>query len=92
MTTTNKKPFRWRLRIHYWTKTGYPTIIETFAAGSTKKETLKNWFFQYFHGQVPENPRIPDDALDIEWTKYRDWTRQDLEKTQLIKTKVAAMN
>jgi hypothetical protein len=92
MTTIKKKPLRWRLRVHYWTnKRGCPDIIETFAAGSTKKQTLQNWFFQYYHGDVPENPCIPKDAVNIEWIKYRDWTRQDIEKTQLIKRKAFAM-
>lgn len=82
---THRDP-KWRLRVIYWTEdkpSGYGVSVgikdgrgniqrETFAAGRSKAETLLNWYFQYYRGQLPESPRIPKDAITIEWSRWTD--------------------
>jgi hypothetical protein len=88
MTSTKKKNPRWRLSVVYWAEdkpSGYGISVgvkdgkgniqrETFAAGRTKAETLKNWFFQYYHanfnGRMPAKPCIPKNAVSVTWSKW----------------------
>jgi hypothetical protein len=85
MSTKTKTP-RWRLRVRYWAEdrpSGYGISVgvkdgngriqrETFAAGPTKAKTLENWFFQYYKGEPPRKPRIPKDALVVEWNRWHE--------------------
>jgi hypothetical protein len=69
IATTSKIEHRWSLAVSYWRG---KEILETFAAGNTKKEALKNWFFQYYEGKVPEGACLPSkrDTIFVSWVKF----------------------
>lgn len=60
---------RWSLAVAYWRG---KEILETFSVGNTKKEALKNWFFQYYGGQIPEGACLPreQDTIFVSWVKF----------------------
>jgi len=57
---------KWKLTVHYWQG---QTIIETLAVGKTKKETLMNWFFQYYKGNIPRGACLPSNTIQKEFVK-----------------------
>jgi hypothetical protein len=69
ITTDEKMNRPWRLAVSYWVG---QEIRETFSVGKTRGEALKNWYFQYYQGNVPENPRFPSnkDTIFISWVKF----------------------
>ena len=44
-------------------------IIETFATGATKDDTLNNWYFQRYGGSVPIGACLPSerDLISLRW-------------------------
>jgi hypothetical protein len=60
---------RWSLAVSYWRGR---EIMETFSVGKTKKEALKNWFFQYYGGRIPEGACFPSDrdTIFVSWVKW----------------------
>ena len=60
---------RWSLAVSYWRG---QEIAETFSVGKTKKEALKNWFFQYYEGKIPEGACLPSgrDLIFLSWVKF----------------------
>jgi hypothetical protein len=69
ITTSEKIAHKWSLAVSYWAG---QEITETFAVGQTRGATLKNWFFQYYQGDVPENPRFPSpkDIIFLSWVEF----------------------
>ena len=70
ITTSEKIAYKWSLIVSYWV--GQKEITETLAVGQTREATLKNWFFQYYQGDVPENPRFPSpkDIIFLSWVEF----------------------
>jgi len=69
IATTDKIKNRWSLAVAYWRG---KEIQETFSVGKTKKEVLKNWFFQYYEGNLPEGACLPAerDTIFVSWVKF----------------------
>ena len=69
VTTSEPIKNKWSLAVSYWRG---QDILETFAAGKTKKQTLNNWYAQYYQGNVPENPRFPSsrDMIFLSWVEF----------------------
>jgi len=67
IATNEKITNRWSLAVSYWTG---QDIRETFAVGSTKKQTLDRWFLQFYSGDVPSGACIPSSAFFISWVKF----------------------
>jgi hypothetical protein len=67
--TSEKIKNRWSLAVAYWRG---KEIMETFSVGKTKKEALKNWFFQYYGGRIPEGACLPSDrdTIFVSWVKW----------------------
>ena len=58
---------RHTLSVSYWDG---QEIKETFAVGKTKKETLTNWFFQRYGGEIPDGACLPSkrDLISLKWS------------------------
>ena len=61
---------RWSLAIACWVGN---EIREIFATGQTRGATLKNWFFQYYEGNVPEGARLPSggNLIFLSWVEFK---------------------
>jgi hypothetical protein len=66
--TAKKINHRWSFAVSYWVG---QEIRETFSVGQTKAEALKNWFIQYYEGNVPEKPCLPSkkNTIFVSWIK-----------------------
>jgi len=60
---------KWNLSVTYWKG---QDIIETFAVGNTKKQTLNNWYIQYNGGYIPEGACLPHerDLIFLSWKEF----------------------
>jgi hypothetical protein len=69
IATTDEIKNRWSLAVAYWRG---KEILETFSVGNTKKEALRNWFFQYYGGKIPEGASLPceRDTIFVSWVKF----------------------
>jgi hypothetical protein len=65
-----KNQKKWSLAVSYWRG---QEIYETFAIGNTKAETIKNFFFQYYEGNVPEGARLPSgrNLIFLSWVEFK---------------------
>lgn len=69
IATTDEIKNRWSLAVSYWHG---QEIRETFSVGKTKKEALKNWFFQYYGGKIPVGACLPSEreTIFVSWVKF----------------------
>lgn len=69
IATTDEIKNRRSLAVSYWRGN---EILETFSVGRTKKQALKNWFFQYYEGEIPEGACLPreQDTIFVSWVKF----------------------
>jgi hypothetical protein len=60
---------KWSLAVSYWKG---EDILETFAVGNTKKETLNNWYVQYYGGYIPEGAKLPSgrNLIFLSWLEF----------------------
>ena len=69
--TLNPEPLKmkkWTLTVSFWDA---QAIVEVFAVGETKRETLANWFRQRYAGRVPEGACLPSkrDLIALRWER-----------------------
>jgi hypothetical protein len=60
---------KWSLAVSYWKG---QDILETFAVGNTRGQTLNNWYVQYYGGHLPEGARLPSgrNLIFLSWVKF----------------------
>lgn len=68
--TADPKQKKWSLAVSYWQG---DEIAETFAVGNTRKETLKNFYTQYYGGDVPEGACLPGgrNLIFLSWVEFK---------------------
>ena len=68
--TTNPNQKKWSLSISYWQG---QDIMETFSVGNTRKETIGNFFAQYYGGNVPDGACLPSgrNLIFLSWVEFK---------------------
>ena len=68
ITGKGNRALRHTLSVSFWDG---QDIIDVFAIGATKGETLNNWYLQRYGGSVPVGACLPHerDLISIKWGK-----------------------
>lgn len=69
VTTSEPIKHKWSLAVSYWKG---QDILETFAVGNTRKQTLNNWYIQYYGGYIPEGACLPRgrNLIFLSWVEF----------------------